>query len=480
MKFLLKKCYKDRFTYKIYNMTYFYVRAGGGGAGVSGPAPFRSWGRSINPDTPLDDLGSSAAKCNRVARWRGDDRDDGAAVFAELLGHRCAPLSPLMMDRRRHDAVAALVVAVCGVLLPLATVRSSGRLCSRGEATSATGETTSCSLPENVFAALGDATASSRDWADEAAAALLGRLRSFSVDANHTGSTQINGEGIGLPLRELWLPWEAHKIGVSPVQLNTTVGGFAERYSSLVLPHLAVAAGGLASVLPSVLIAGALCCDGTGPLPSVSVRPYLGGRRVPKVVLRICGGLAVFLALALLWGNGAMSTALLRLPEGRRVALAALDDAAVDSRRSRSLADGTAVAPTLACFEQELQRIHATVEAVSLRETTAIREDYDQGEEGTTGGASQGQHWVVGFSRALVAGNSVRELIVSAVTALLPLLIIAMAHATAAGSRFEFKQQSGGSHSQVVCSCYCYAFTHPIPPHTLPSLPVCVCACRFL
>ena len=26
-------------------MTYFYVRGGGG------PAPFRSWGRSINPDT---------------------------------------------------------------------------------------------------------------------------------------------------------------------------------------------------------------------------------------------------------------------------------------------------------------------------------------------------------------------------------------------------------------------------------------------
>ena len=25
LKFLLKKCYKDRFTYKIYNMTYFYV-----------------------------------------------------------------------------------------------------------------------------------------------------------------------------------------------------------------------------------------------------------------------------------------------------------------------------------------------------------------------------------------------------------------------------------------------------------------------
>ena len=37
LKFLLKKCYKDRFTYKIYNMTYFYVRGGG----VSGPAPFR-------------------------------------------------------------------------------------------------------------------------------------------------------------------------------------------------------------------------------------------------------------------------------------------------------------------------------------------------------------------------------------------------------------------------------------------------------
>ena len=36
LKFLLKKCYKDRFTYKIYNMTYFYVRGG-----VSGPAPFR-------------------------------------------------------------------------------------------------------------------------------------------------------------------------------------------------------------------------------------------------------------------------------------------------------------------------------------------------------------------------------------------------------------------------------------------------------
>ena len=31
LKFLLKKCYKDRFTYKIYNMTYFYVRGGGGG-----------------------------------------------------------------------------------------------------------------------------------------------------------------------------------------------------------------------------------------------------------------------------------------------------------------------------------------------------------------------------------------------------------------------------------------------------------------
>ena len=31
-------------------MTYFYVR----GEGVSGPAPFRSWGRSINPASPLE------------------------------------------------------------------------------------------------------------------------------------------------------------------------------------------------------------------------------------------------------------------------------------------------------------------------------------------------------------------------------------------------------------------------------------------
>ena len=48
LKFLVKKCYKDRFTYKIYNMAYFYVRGG-----VSGPAPFRWWGRSINPGTPV-------------------------------------------------------------------------------------------------------------------------------------------------------------------------------------------------------------------------------------------------------------------------------------------------------------------------------------------------------------------------------------------------------------------------------------------
>ena len=31
LKFLLKQCYKDRFTYKIYNMTYFYVGLSGGG-----------------------------------------------------------------------------------------------------------------------------------------------------------------------------------------------------------------------------------------------------------------------------------------------------------------------------------------------------------------------------------------------------------------------------------------------------------------
>ena len=29
LKFPLKNCYKDIFTYKIYNMTYFYVRGGG-------------------------------------------------------------------------------------------------------------------------------------------------------------------------------------------------------------------------------------------------------------------------------------------------------------------------------------------------------------------------------------------------------------------------------------------------------------------